>query len=150
MRACFRWRGKGCVSRLDREYAYRPSMSSRTLIGSPSSLIIPRHVTNCTQVITRYVEPSRFNSLHAVSLPLGQIGAGGSGKAPAMVYEATASSAPAASRCIPLRGPRLRALITLTRSSSSCGEHVFFASTASARWIRPFICCGSPRITIGT
>ena len=34
-------------------------------------------------------------------------------------YDARASSIMGASRCEPLRGPRLRALITLMRSSSS-------------------------------
>ena len=47
-------------------------------------------------------------------------------------YEATASSTMDDWRTVPLRGPRLRALITLIRSSSSWGEQFFLASSASA------------------
>jgi len=35
---------------------------------------------------------------------------------------------------VPLRGPRLRALMTLIRSSNSSGAPVFLASRASAPW----------------
>ena len=65
-------------------------------------------------------------------------------------YDATASSTMGASRCEPLRGPRLRALITLMRSSNSCEEQFFLASRASAACISPPILCGSPSRIIGT
>ena len=61
------------------------------------------------------------------------VGAGGFGPPPR--YDATASSAPCGRRCMPFRGPRLRALLTLMHSSSSNGEQVFLASSASAAWI---------------
>ena len=47
-------------------------------------------------------------------------------------YDASASSVGGACRSAPFRGPRLRALITLIRSSNSCDEQCFFASSASA------------------
>src|SRR4051812_24267083 len=40
-------------------------------------------------------------------------------------YDATANCGAPAIRVLPLRGPRLRALITLMRSSNSCAEQVF-------------------------
>ncbi len=48
-------------------------------------------------------------------------------------YEATARSTGCGGRCIPLRGPRLRALFCLMQSSSSIGEQFFFDTNASAR-----------------
>jgi len=65
-------------------------------------------------------------------------------------YEATARAGWAVMRGVPLRGPRLRALITLMRSSSSWGEQVFLASSASAPWSWSPIFCGSPRRIMGT
>ena len=46
--------------------------------------------------------------------------------------DAAAYSATGCKRNVPFRGPRLRALITLIRSSNSCAEQFFLASNASA------------------
>ena len=62
----------------------------------------------------------------------------------------TAANSTGASRCAPLRGPRLRALITLMRSSNSCDVQCFLVSRASAACASAPIDWGSPSKIMGT
>src|SRR5208282_3046101 len=73
----------------------------------------------------------RIRGLQLLSIFAGQF------LGPPWDQDATASTVPCGRRCMPLRGPLLRALLTLMHSSSSSGEQVFLASSASAAWIWP-------------